>query len=78
MIGNLMNVSLSIANQGMKSALIEQSQSAQRIANLSPESDTNLALEMVKQMESKHLAAANTAVAKTADSMMGNIIDLVG
>ena len=78
MIGEIMNIALSIANQGMNAAVKQQSQSAQRIANLnSRPTEVNLAEEMVNQIVSEHSFAANVTVAKTANEMLGNVIDLL-
>ena len=78
MIGEIMNIALSIANQGMNAAVKQQSQSAQRIANLnSRPTEVNLAEEMVNQIVSEHSFAANVTVAKTVNEMLGNVIDLL-
>ncbi len=68
---------LSTANQGMKTAVTQQAQSAQRIANPNKSGEDNLAKEMVKQIETENNFSANAAVAKTANEMLGSVIDLV-
>lgn len=70
-----MNVSFSVSYQGMKSAMQGQAESARQIA--SPQSADNLAREMVNQMKSEQQMAANVTAARTADRMLGSIIDLV-
>ena len=73
-----MNVALSLAYQGLKSAIQQQAESARRIANLqSNPAGGNLAEEMVNQIKAEHNLTANLAVAKTADSMLGSSINLI-
>ncbi len=73
-----MNLALSVAHQGIKVAVQQQAKSARRIANIQSNSaEGDLAQEMVNQIESEHNLAANVVVAKTADSMLGRIIDLI-
>ena len=69
---------LSTASQGMNTAATQQAQSAQRIANPNNPGEGNLAKEIVRQIETENNFAANAAVAKTANEMLGSVIDLVG
>jgi len=68
---------LSIANQGMNAAATKQAQSAQRIANPNNPGEGNLPKEMVKQIETENSFAANAAVARTTNEMLGSLIDIV-
>ncbi len=77
-IGDFMIQALSAANQGMNTAATQQTQSAQRIANPKNPGEGNLAKEMVKQIETENNFSANAAVAKTANDMLGSVVDLVG
>ena len=78
MIGDFMINALATANQGMNAAATQQAQSAQRIANSKNPGEGNLPKEMVRQIETENNFAANAAVAKTTNEMLGTVIDIVG
>ena len=74
-----MNVSLSNAYNGINTAVGQQTSSAQNLSNLqTPNNNVDVAKEVVNQIESKYAVDANADVMKTADKILGNLVDIVG
>lgn len=72
---------LNTATAGMLAATSRLNASAQRTASWSVDgapsgSDTDLTKEVVEQVSAKTDFKANAAVAKTADEMMGALLDI--
>lgn len=68
---------LAIAAAGMTAAANRLTASAERTATWSArDSDTDLAKEAVEQVSAKTDFKANVAVLKTADEMIGALLDL--
>lgn len=65
---------LSIAAAGMQNAANRFEASARRTASGSLD---NLAVEAVEQIRAKTDFAANAAVARTADDMLGTLLDVL-
>lgn len=71
-----MNVT-AIAAAGMARATQRFEASAQRTANLAtPGSNVDVASEVVEHAQAKTAFSANLKVLKTADEMMGELLDL--
>jgi flagellar hook protein FlgE len=71
----------STAQAGIQSALARFDDSAQRTARMNapnPENGTgvDVAQEVVQQSSAKHEVSANIAVLRTADEMVGRLLDL--
>jgi len=62
-----------IASAGVSTALVRFEASAQRTARNPLD---NLAEETVERMQAKTAVAANAAVLRTADDMMGALLDI--
>ena len=74
-----MDGSLTLAYRGLKTAIDQQAMVAQRISNLhSQQNNVDLTKESVNQIQNKHSFSLNVSMAKTGNSMIGNIIDMVG
>jgi flagellar basal body rod protein FlgC len=68
---------LAIAAAGMSAAANRLGASAERVATWDArETDTDLAKEAVEQISAKNDFKANAAVIKTADEMIGALLDL--
>jgi flagellar basal body rod protein FlgC len=68
---------LAIAAAGMSAAANRLGASAERVATWEArETDTDLAREAVEQISAKNDFKANAAVIKTADEMIGALLDL--
>lgn len=65
---------LTIAAAGMQNAVSRFEGSARRTAEGSLD---NLAVEAVEQIRAKHDFSANAAVARTADEMIGTLLDVL-
>ncbi len=62
---------------GIKRALENFDISAQKIGALTLENSSgDIAKEISQQIESKHTLTANVRTAKTADSMIGELLDI--
>lgn len=73
-----MNVSFSLATEGIKAALDQQAMVAQRVAKLASDPmSTDLASESMQMIKNQHAMSANVKVAQTADQMLGTLIDMV-
>ncbi|HYE47069.1 MAG TPA: flagellar basal body rod C-terminal domain-containing protein [Caulobacter sp.] len=68
---------LSIAAAGLTAATARLDASAQRVARWSPASDVDLAREAVEQVSAKTAFKANAAVIRSADRMMGELLDIL-
>ena len=68
---------LSTAAAGMTSAFARADASAARTVRFgAPADDVNLAQEVVEQISAKSELKANVAVARTADEMLGALLDI--
>lgn len=67
-----------VAAAGMQNAFKRLDSSAQRVVRWSsPDGeDVDLAAEAVEQIKAETELAANAAVVKTADKMMGSLLDI--
>lgn len=66
-----------IAQAGLTGAVRRFEQSAARTAQAgSPQPDVDYADEAVAQISAKHAFTANLAVIKTADAMLGELLDI--
>lgn len=74
-----MNTLLSIGSSGLHAAMGSLDRSAARVARAGatdPDSTPrSLAAEAVTQIEARHQFAANLQTVKTADALMGTLID---
>lgn len=74
-----MNTMLSIGAAGMQSAMSNLEASAGRVARWGtvdrPAAGTDLTQEAVAQIQSRHQFEANAQTAKTADALLGTLID---
>ncbi|WP_299642982.1 hypothetical protein [Devosia sp.] len=69
---------LAIASAGLNTAFGRFERSAERTAQLaSPTSDVDYGSEIVEQIGARHAVAANIAVLKAADRMMGELLDIL-
>ncbi len=69
---------LSSALRGMQSAQDALGRRAESVARAAdPESGVDLPRELVGTIEAKHAYAANAAVVRTADHMLGSLIDIL-
>lgn len=64
------------ALSGLQAAASRFEASARRTVDWSPASSVDLAAETVRQIEAKHAFSANLSVIRTADEMMGALLDL--
>lgn len=68
---------LAIAQAGLIAAVRRLDASAQRSAqNPQPNADIDYVGETIEQIEAKHAFSANVSVIKTADQMMGELLDI--
>jgi flagellar hook protein FlgE len=68
---------MAIASAGLDASLQRFTQSAQRTASAaSPYADVDLANEAVEQISAKSAFSANVAVIRTADQMLGELLDM--
>lgn len=66
------------AMAGMARASDRFDRAASRVAQASdPGADTDLVTDTVDQIEAKHAFAANVATIRTADEMVGTLIDTI-
>ena len=74
-----MNTMLSIGAAGMQSAMSNLEASAGRVARWGtvdrPAAGTDLTQEAVSQIQSRHQFEANAQTVKTADALLGTLID---
>ena len=69
---------LAIASAGLQLAQRRFDDSAQRTAQLaSPYADVDMAAEAVEQISARSAFSANVAVIRTANQMMGQLLDLM-
>lgn len=68
---------LSIATSGLTAATARLDASAQRIARWSPTSEVDLGREAIEQVMAKTEFKANVTVIRTADQMMGELLDIL-
>lgn len=67
----------STAQAGIQSALSRFEKSAERTVRMNdPAADVDIAQEIVQQLNAKHEVSANISVLRTADEMMGKLLDL--
>jgi flagellar hook protein FlgE len=68
---------LAIASAGLDASMRRFTQSAQRTAQFgSPYADVDLAHEAVEQIQAKASFSANLTVIRTADQMLGELLDM--
>jgi flagellar hook protein FlgE len=71
-----MNVT-AIAQGGLQKAFQSFEQSAERTARMgAPGADVDLGSEIVTQLQAKTAVSANIAVLRTADEMLGKLLDI--
>ncbi|GAB1391495.1 MAG: hypothetical protein AMXMBFR78_15600 [Rubrivivax sp.] len=74
-----MNGILAIGSAGMRSAMVNLQASAGRVARIAaagPAAGTpNLAVEAVTQVQARYQFIAHAKVVKTADAMLGTLVD---
>ena len=69
---------MAIASAGLQTSMQRFEQSAQRTAQAaSPYSDVDMAEEAVEQISARSAFSANVAVIRTANQMMGQLLDLM-
>jgi flagellar basal body rod protein FlgC len=68
---------LSIATSGLAAATARLDASAQRTARWGQDPSVDLAKEAVEQITAKAEFKANAAVIRTADQMMGELLDIL-
>ena len=69
---------MAIASAGLQTSMQRFEQSAQRTAQLaSPYADVDMAAEAVEQISARAAFSANVAVIRTANQMMGQLLDLL-
>ena len=69
---------LAIASTGLDAAFQRFEQSAQRTARAaSPYADVDLAQEAVEQISARASFSANIAVMRTANQMLGQLLDIL-
>jgi len=69
---------MAIASAGLQTSMQRFEQSAQRTAQLaSPYADVDMAQEAVERISAKSAFSANVAVIRTANQMMGQLLDLL-
>jgi flagellar basal body rod protein FlgC len=69
---------LAIASTGLDAAFQRFEQSAQRTARVaSPYADVDLAQEAVEQISARASFSANIAVMRTANQMLGQLLDIL-
>lgn len=67
----------STAQAGIQSALARFENSAERTVRMNdPEAGVDIAQEMVTQLNAKHELSANISVLRTADEMIGKLLDI--
>jgi flagellar hook protein FlgE len=66
----------SIALSGLQTAATRFERSAERTTAWSPASSVDLAKETVEQIEAKHAFSASLSVIRTADEMLGALLDV--
>jgi flagellar hook protein FlgE len=67
---------IAIASYGLFAASRRLEASAGRVAGMSMNSDVDLGREMVEQISAKHQFKASINVIKTADEMLGELLDM--
>jgi len=73
-----MNVSLDLAFRGIKSAMDQQATIAKNITQMQSSLRSGDIIDnSTQQLQNKHAVAANASVAKSVDTMLGNLIDVV-
>lgn len=69
---------IATASYGMLAATRRFEASAVRVAQMGdPSADVDLGREIVEQISAKHAFSANAAVARTAQDMLGDLLDIV-
>ncbi|MCA9149335.1 MAG: hypothetical protein KDA92_08560 [Planctomycetales bacterium] len=68
------STAMSVAATGIQQGFQKLDDAARRIAE--PDSD-DLAKDLVSAIEAKHSVAANAAVVKTSDKMVGSLVDMM-
>lgn len=69
-------IALNSAVSGLQAAASRFEASAGRTAKWTAESSVDLARETVEQVTTKHAFSANLSVIRTADQMLGALLDL--
>ncbi len=73
-----MNVSLSLAMEGVRSAIDQQATVARRVTSMAGDAqNADLATQSVKQVENQQAVSANAKVAQTVNPMLGTLVDIV-
>lgn len=66
-----------ISATGLSAAFRRFSESAERTARMAdPSADVDYAAEAVEQIQAKQAVSANVSVIKTADEMLGRLLDI--
>jgi flagellar hook protein FlgE len=69
---------MAIASAGLQTSMQRFEQSAQRTAAASsPYADVDLAQEVVEQVSARSAFSANVSVIRTANQMMGELLDMM-
>ncbi len=73
-----MNVSLSLAMEGVRSAMDQQATVARRVTSMAGDAqNVDLATQSVKQVQNQQAVSANAKVAQTVNPMLGTLVDIV-